>query len=67
MKSLPFNMIVLHIQAEVPYLLGAPDHTLQHCHANFTHVAEMHVLQIPNLYLVHLSLDVTPCKEVQGH
>ena len=69
MKSLPFDMIALHIQAELPSLLGAPEHTLQHCWGNCMHCcrnAFTQVLQIPNLHLVHLSLDETPYKEVQG-
>ena len=69
MKSLPFDMIALHIQAEFPSLLGAPEHTLQHYWGNCMHCcrnAFKQVLQIPNLQLVHLSLDAIPCKEVQG-
>ena len=69
MKSLPIDMIALHIQAELPALLGAPEHKLQHCWGNCMHCCRntfTQVLQIPNLHLVHLSLDVTPCREVQG-
>ena len=60
MKSLPFDMIALHMQA--------PEHTLQHCWGNCMHCcrnAFTQVLQIP-LHLVHLRHDVTPWK-VQDH
>ena len=63
MKSLPFDVIALHIQVEIPSLLGAPEHTLQHCWGNCRHCcrnAFTQVLQIPNLHFVHLSLDMTP-------
>ena len=59
MKSLPFDLISLHIQAELPSLLGAPEHTLQHCWGNCMHYcrnAFTQVLQIPSLHLVHLGL-----------
>ena len=62
MKSLPFGMIAFHIQTELPSLLGAPEYTVQHCWGNYMHCcrsAITQVLQIPNLHLVHLSLDVT--------
>ena len=41
MKSLPFDMIALHIQAELPYLLCAYEHTLQHCWVIVRTAAEM--------------------------
>ena len=59
MKLLSFDMNALHIQAELPSLLGAPEHTLQHCRGNCMHCcrnAFTQVLQIPNLHLVHQSL-----------
>ena len=37
MKTLLLDMIALHIQAELPSLLGAPEHTLQHCWGNCMH------------------------------
>ena len=52
-------MTALHIQAELPSLLRAPEHTLQHCWGNCMHCwrnAFTQVLQISNLHLVHLSL-----------
>ena len=70
MKSLPFDMIAIHIQAEFPSLLGALEHTLQHFWGNCTHRCQnafTQVPQIPNLHLAYLNLDVTPGKEVQGH
>ena len=41
MKSLPFEMIALHIQAELSSLLGAPEHTLQHFWVVVCTAAEM--------------------------
>ena len=56
-----FNEIIaLHIQADLPSLLGAPEHMLQHCWGNCMHCCQnvfTQVLQMPNL---HLSHDVTP-------
>ena len=34
MKSLSFDIIALHIQAELPSILGPPEHMLQHCWGN---------------------------------
>ena len=66
MKSLPFDIIDLYIQAELQSLLGAPERTMQHCWGNCTHRcrnAFTQVLKISNLHLVHPSYDVIPCKK----
>ena len=47
MKSLPFDMIALHIQAELPSLPGAPEHMLQHCWGNCMHCCRNAFTAIP--------------------